>query len=481
MPTEVVVPDRPRPELSTVNNYDRKFGRYDFKRFDHLVSQHASVGAASLGKIHVDCKFLFKKSKWGTLEGRDSAGIIYLDLAFSQPSDCRLKNATVQVTLDDDDEHLVRQFPTHNPRLPVQIVKYGPRHMTGEPKYERVTAQNKFVPSIEVASLAGAGGVGRESARETVRECRWMFESHLMTGSQKRGSNNRAYKVLQWQITENELETKSLHSSTVHTAFSFVHAGQPFFMRVEVSGKLESRASDFKHKIQHKMKQLKFPANPLNARHATTLINFNGQHRFTTPLDGLVQGLELAMEHDNMTAPVEVKRAQQPRFFEDQPQQPVPQLSVEQHTDTGLLLEENEDPTAPTIENIASLSSRWLMAPPVPPLAPIPGPEAHSSRPRTPLEAVQPRPPSSQHLNGNVPGMGASMGVQSPNSVNSGLEHEETRAIPTIAQLNSLQRRVSADQIDISTVMFLMRIWMLQTLATLLGYGGNRSGESPTM
>ncbi|KAI1131397.1 hypothetical protein F5Y10DRAFT_66240 [Nemania abortiva] len=472
--------DRPRPELSTVDSYNRKFGRYDFKRFDHLVSQHASLGAASLGKIHVDCKFLFKKSKWGTLEGRDSAGIIYLDLAFSQPSDCRLKNATVQVTLDDDDEHLVRQFPSHSTRPPVQIVKYGPRHMTGEPQYERVSTHNRFIPSVEVGPFGGAGGVGRESAKVTVRECRWMFESHLMTGGRKRGKNNWAYKVLQWQITENELETQSLHSNTVHTAFSFVHGGQPFFMRVEVSGRLESRTSDLGHQIRHQMRKLKFPANPHSARYATTLINFNGRHRFTTPLDGLVQGLELAMEHDNMTAPVEVKRAQRPRFFEDQSQAPVPQPPVGLQMDAQALLEESEDPTAPTIDNIAALSSRWLMAPPVAPLAPAANTEVYNDISARPSETMHPRPPPSRYQEDNAE---VDTEGQSSNLANSEteLEREVPSPPPVVIRPNGLQRQISADQVDIGTVMFLMRIWMLQTLATLLGYGGDGSNEPPTV
>ncbi|KAI0516976.1 hypothetical protein F5B22DRAFT_139643 [Xylaria bambusicola] len=472
---EAISSDRPRPELSTVNGYSRKFGRYDFKRFDHLVSSHASLGAASLGKIHVDCRFLFKKSKWGTLEGRDSAGIVYLDLAFSQPSDCRLKSATVQVTLDDHDEHLVREFPHPGSTTPVQIVKYGPRQMTGQPQYEQVTTHNRFIPSVEVGPFGGAGGVGRESAKVTVRECRWTFESHLMTG-RKRGQDNWAYKVLQWQITENELEAQSSHNNVVHTAFSFVHGGQPFFMRVEVSGKLESRTSDLGHQIRHKMRKLKFASNPHNAKYATTLVNFNGRHRFTTPLDGLVQGLELAMEHENMTAPVEVRRAQQPTFFDDPPQAPVPQPSVVNNTSPQALLEEHEDPTAPTIENIASLSSRWLTAPPVIPLNPICNSNNDDSR--RPVSTVYSTPPPSQHHDEHVSLMGESTESQNSNLASPQTELEqEGRALPTTSRFNSGQARSSAGQIDLGTVVFLMRIWMLQTLATLLGYGNNRPNQ----
>ncbi|KAI0814040.1 hypothetical protein GGR55DRAFT_493612 [Xylaria sp. FL0064] len=473
--------DRPRPELSTVDGYDRKYGRYDFKRFDHLVSQQASLGEASLGKVHVDCRFLFKKSKWGTLEGRDSAGIIYLDLDFKQPSDCRLKSAIVQVTLDDDDEHLVREFPSHGARTPVQIVKYGPRHLTGEPQYERKATHNRFIPSVEVGPFGGAGGVGRESAKVTVRECRWTFESHLMTGGRRRGQNSWAYKVLQWQITENELETQPSHSNIVHTAFSFVHGGQPFLMRVEVSGKLESRTSDLGHQIRHKMRKLKFPSHPHKAEYATTLVNFKGRHRFTTPLDGLVQGLELAMEHDNMTAPVEVKRAQQPRFFEDQPQAAVPQTSIEQNTSSQGLLEEHEDPTAPTIENIASLSSRWLMSPPITPLAP-PLSDLYDNESRRNFGNIQSYPPVSNRHDENASIVGGNLENQSPGLAGSPTEtgHEEARTVPVVIPSGD-RRQLSADQVDIGTVMFLMRIWMLQRLATLLGYGGDGSDKTSTM
>ncbi|KAI1358459.1 hypothetical protein F5Y08DRAFT_115593 [Xylaria arbuscula] len=463
--------DRPRPELSTVDGYSRRFGRYEFKRFDHLVSQHASLGAASLGKIHVDCRFLFKKSKWGTLEGRDSAGIIYLDMAFSQPSDCRLKSATVQVTLDDDDQHLVREFPIHGSTTPVQIVTYGPRHMTGEPQYERITSHTQVMPSVEVGSIAGAGGIGRESAKETVRECRWTFESHLMTGSRRRGQNNWAYKCLQWQVTENELEVQSSHSNVVHTAFSFVHSGQPFFMRVEVSGKLESRVSDLGQKIRHKMRKLKFPSNPQNAKYATTLIDFNGRDRFTTPLDGLVQGLELAMERDNMTAPVEVKRAQQPRFFDGPTEAPVPQPPIENDANPQGLLEEREDPTAPTIENLASLSSRWLTAPPVTPLAPISN--LYDSESGRRVSTIRSTPPSSQHQDENTLSHDSNLTSPQTEAV-----HEEEQTTPVESQPNGHSTQSVARQVDLGTVVFLMRIWMLQTLAALLGYGNDRANQS---
>lgn len=453
--------DHPRPELSAV---DRKYGRYDFKRFDHLVSHDASLADASLGKIHVDCKFLFKKSKWGTLGDQDPAGIIYLDLSFNQPSHCRLKSATVQVTLDDDDQHLVRQFPSNPLGPPVQIVKYGPRHMTGEPQYERSASHTSYIPTIEVAPFGGAGGVGKETAKETIRECRWMFESHLKTGSRKRGKTNWAYKVLQWHVTENELEYKSMHSNTVHTAFSFVHGGQPFFMRVEVSGKLESRASDLHHQIKHKMRKLKFPSKPNSSGYATTLINFNGRDKFTMPLDSLNQGLELAMENENMTAPVEIKRIQRPTFSQDPSPPPAPQPSIQPQTgDAPPLVEELEDHTAPTIENIASLSSKWLMAPPIVPFGTVSESGLEDNKPTGPYETVHAHRSRSEHGGEDVPQMEVHLVEQNSQATSQEMEPEpEESRVLVVA--NGLQSVASPDKGDLRVVILVIVVLHLATL-----------------
>jgi len=489
-------PDQPRPELSAIE-YNRKFGRYDFHRFDHLVRHHASVGAASLGKVNVDCRFLFEKSKWGTLEGHDSAGIVYLDLAFNQPSDCRLKSATVQVTLDDEDEHLLRQYPPLTSRLPVQIDKYGPREMTGEPQYERIAIHDSFIPTFNIGNFGGVEGMGREKFKDRVRECRWKFESHLMTGSRKKGKDNRAYKVLRWQIKENELHHQSKQSNTVHTAFSFVHSGQPFFMRVEVSGRLESRASDFRHQMRDKMKRLKFPPNPQSAKCATTLINFHDRHRFTAPLDALNQRLALAMEQANMTNPVEIDGNKWSRTIQDAPIEPTPEvLAPGPDADQENMPVQIEDVTAPTNENIASLST-WLMAPPIRPLVATPEPTRDDNVPTMPSEPEPAQPqPGPQVLEEEIVVLVVNPEEdQVPNESRAQTEAEEEQAqeeqeeveqveqvetIVVIPRPRGLQRRISPDdRVAFSTVVLLVRIWMVQRIVTFFGYGDGSSSQSP--
>lgn len=286
-------------QMSAGPRLSRKYGRWDFDRFDDVAPDVASAGGAYLGKSHVDCRFLFRKSKWGMLGAQDSAGIIYLDLTFDQPSHCRLRSATVKVTLDDEDEDLALHFPSSKrSRKPVQIGEHGPRHMRGGPRYETVTRRKVFMPSLDVGGFGGVGGMGSDTAAMQVRECHWTFTSHLMTDSRKKRKAGWSYKVLKWELSENELDPQADHPNVVHVAFSFVHGDQPFFMRVEVSGKLDSVRSDTSERIRRGIRRLKLSPSADGTSHATTLINFNGR-KFTTPLDGEVRKLEEAMENEN--------------------------------------------------------------------------------------------------------------------------------------------------------------------------------------
>src|SRR3954470_24268527 len=58
----------------------------------------ASLANFKIGSVRVDCCFLFSKTKWGEIEGK-KAGLIYIDLTFHQPEECKLANATIALTL----------------------------------------------------------------------------------------------------------------------------------------------------------------------------------------------------------------------------------------------------------------------------------------------------------------------------------------------------------------------------------------------
>ena len=115
--------------------WNRKAGRYDFKRFDHMSSTGVSIAHDTIGKVIVDIKFLFRRSQWGTLgQDQNPAGIIYMDLNFTQPKGHKLVSATIKVTLDDEDVGLdpYRDSSLVHSDRPVQITEwYGPKQFGG--------------------------------------------------------------------------------------------------------------------------------------------------------------------------------------------------------------------------------------------------------------------------------------------------------------------------------------------------------------
>ncbi|KAK9782625.1 hypothetical protein SCAR479_00968 [Seiridium cardinale] len=275
----------------------RKYGKYDFERFGHLTGSRHYLENGSIGDMKVTCSFLFTKSRWGVLTpAQNPGGVVYLDLGFIDPPGCRLKGATVLLTLDEEDEDLQRHYaadkPPPKPRVPVQIVEYGPQQLHGQISEALKMTTNSFVPNINVGAFGGFGGVGRESKKQELKKSQWKFSSQALPNHLGKPT------TLRWDLNENKIDRQSDHSNTFHTAFAFEHDGQPFFMQVEVSGHLESTTSHLRHKVRQKFKRFKFPAEP---RNAITMVNFGGRNNaYKTPLDEEVERIPLDMVLQNM-------------------------------------------------------------------------------------------------------------------------------------------------------------------------------------
>ncbi|KAI0186871.1 hypothetical protein EV127DRAFT_437801 [Xylaria flabelliformis] len=323
------------PQLRRIR---RKFGRHDFERYEDITAD-ASLGAKSLGQVTVDCRFRFERSQWGVLtRARHPGGIVYLDLDFHQPGDHRLKYATVIVTLDDDSDDLINQFPVINSlddaKVSIHIGDYGPTQIVGAAKSAHKVVEHQAAPEIDAGGIFTIGNIGRRSEKDFDQEHRWTFLS------QKKPAKNDSsrYKVLKWTITENKLDAQSYHSNTIHTAFSFQHGGRPFFIQVAIEGSLQSKWSNLGRKFSS-LKDEKF---------ATTLVNFNGRERFTKVLDQMAQGLPYTMEQENiMKVPPEAKGPQEPTYRETLPCSPLQEFNTSQErrqplsvTDNPLMKEE---------------------------------------------------------------------------------------------------------------------------------------------
>lgn len=298
-----------------------------------------------------------------------------MELDFDQPSDCDLESATIQLTLDEEDQGLdpyrVESLPPSE--CPVLITDYyGPGQIVGTSKRVLVRKALKIEPSVNVVGNGGGlGGITTEKAYE--HESRWTFRSHRVP--EAKGSGKKwGHRILRWEMTENDIE-KSTHSNKVYTAFAYEHSGQPFLMKIEISGKLRKRSDRLKANLGRKFG----PRARKQEDISTTLVGAYLGHR--RPLDELAKGLANAMEMQNyMSSPLVVHDAQPASFHQvtqdaasstntalepsaggtDQPRiegtTSRPALRINGQT---LDMLENtpvralQDPTEPTLENLA--------------------------------------------------------------------------------------------------------------------------------
>lgn len=357
----------------------RRYGRYEsFEQFDHLSSRgHASIGSKSIGKINIDCQLLFKESQWGVLgDDKFPAGIMYLNLNFGPPQGCRVKSATVTITLDEEATCLERYRHGrvfHESGCPVHMTDlYGPRGLAGQKKTADVSRRTKVTPEINVLGNGG-GGVGFESKKTFTHSCRWSFNGQLLRGPGKR--NRALYKSLRWDLNENELESQSFHSNKVQTAFTFEHSGQPFLLNVDIDGKLEK----WNDKM---MSKLKFGTTLEREGKVVTLVDFEDYARFTQSLDLIAEGLPRVMEMRNLAdIPVEVPdsipgtifQAAQPSPHSDGPEQnpmigiSTPSQSLGQPGGPQLLMSENprllsQEATLPIVSQAAHRARELMRA-----------------------------------------------------------------------------------------------------------------------
>lgn len=298
----------------------RKYGKYD--NFKTLSPSITSLGSKYIGKIYIDCQFLFQESEWGTLHGRPG-GIMYVNLNFGPPSGCRVRDATVTITLDDDDPCLQR-FKDRRPReeasvpkIPVTITEwYGPLSMEGEKKSAEYVSTTKAVPEVNVAGN-GVGGIGHEQTRTYRKEARWSFTGQLLPGER-----TPLYKSLRWDLNKNELESQSFHNTIFRTAFAFEHSGQPFIIKVEIEGTLA--------KLRHQIKsKLKFDG--ARGEKVATLVDFEDHSRFSRRLDTIAEGLPSVMREKNLELvpneiPDSIPRTTSQQVLSGTPEQPLDRI-----------------------------------------------------------------------------------------------------------------------------------------------------------
>ncbi|KAI3393652.1 hypothetical protein diail_3832 [Diaporthe ilicicola] len=341
--------------------WDRKAGRYDFSRFDHITSTSKRVAYKSIGDVGVDCRFHFKDSHWGTLgKSKNDAGIIHMEINFNQPPGHKLEWARIQLTLDDDDPRLEpyqerpreREYvitdrcreDDQGPReVPVLITDhYGPRYIVGALKKTSTERSWELEPSVEWSGMGvSLGKYG--SSKQFDHESRWTFQSYKPESKDRR-KGGFGDKILRWELSETDFERYPIQKNQVFTAFAYEYSGQPFLMKVEISGRLAKFRDRLKGKRERVKDSLKFgPRRGKEEDISTTLI---GQYLGKKlPLDERARALAAELVDKNLKTP--------PREIPDIRASPAQQIEVEDEedqssevsdTDEITLIEEEPDP-----------------------------------------------------------------------------------------------------------------------------------------
>lgn len=278
-------------------------GQQEYERFDHLASSAASVGHARIGKVDVDCRLLFRKSKWGVLGAADTpAAVMYMDVDVHCPPGLSLKNLRVLLTLEDvflsgervdasrffDEKEDKNNENNHDAGVPCQFTEfYGPHALRGS-----------IVSSSSASPLLGygIGGLQTEAAKTRKTEIPWEVR-----GSLRRDSGTGVWKTLEWDIYTNDLEGSRARQSSfnrIRLAFAYEHSRKPIFLKVELAGKLKS-PDRLLNPIMKRFRQGD------TARCMTFIGPVSDNLR--THLDELAMGLQKAMEMENLTdVPIEV-------------------------------------------------------------------------------------------------------------------------------------------------------------------------------
>ncbi|PYH32934.1 uncharacterized protein BO87DRAFT_417189 [Aspergillus neoniger CBS 115656] len=347
--------------------YSRRYGR-KYLELDNL--QDSSVCHRKVGRARADCRLRTSQSKWGCLgETSRPAGIVYMDLSFDQPADCRLLGATVKITL----QGIPRS--RHNRNKPVRLNltdHYGPKYLSGDPKNVVKKTILHLAPQVNVLGNGG-GGIGVDSEKSITYDSRWTFTGNLRPAQK----TDLEYRTIKWELREGDPESQSVHSNLFHTAFAFQHEGRPFLMRVEIKGELQKGRSRLKETARH----LRFPSRHAGDEGSSEILVYPNvvTQSSGSRLDRVAQDLPMVMERENcLRIPVQIPAALPISFAESngnlpntalanvQPEQTLPEDSYTgnlpgllpgpegtgHHTDTGRSSGSNSSSSSETLVDI---------------------------------------------------------------------------------------------------------------------------------
>ncbi|KLU82303.1 hypothetical protein MAPG_01377 [Magnaporthiopsis poae ATCC 64411] len=294
----------------------RRYGQNDFDKFDEENARGSflPVGSESVGKVEIECKYRWRQSQWGILGPQNPAGIVYMDIVFHQPDGYWLKNATVWITMGEDEKSTyARGSPKKRlgaDEYAVQISEhYGPESLTGGKTSRTETKTTSLNPKVSILNVADIEGFSRTSEHTQERSKSWKF-----SGNVRRPQGCAGYRTLKWELIENDFDPDQPHSQEYRTAFAFEHSQRPVYMRVEIEGNLGRKSKRVWQNVNKRF------SSCLGNKDKSTLtyIDLSKGPRSTYPLDELARSLKMAMELENYkNVPVVVPDPAPAKFFPD--------------------------------------------------------------------------------------------------------------------------------------------------------------------
>ncbi|KAB8277916.1 nucleoside phosphorylase domain-containing protein [Aspergillus minisclerotigenes] len=203
---------------------------------DLLETHSQSLGYRQLGSIKIDCSFM-PDSQWGILQkvAGAPAWLLYLQLQFSQPSDCKLASANVELTFEKMAP--ANQEPINLSNLgPVLTEYFGPRGIAGNDLIEPVVLGSTAVN----AKLKASKRPGSHQDAGT----QWSLQAYTWPVE---GDNSGLHRRVEWIIKEADSQHQPLlHRGQVRVALVLQHDLDPFFITVRIEGQLHGDRGWFK-------------------------------------------------------------------------------------------------------------------------------------------------------------------------------------------------------------------------------------------
>ena len=263
-----------------------------FRHVDLCETQSsASLCDLKVGKVRIDCCFLMSKMRWGQLDSKAS-GIMYLDLTFHQPADCKLAQATITMNF-----HAIQGLRVGNQskdNSDLEITEYfGPRALSGEKREKQVSTTLETNPKVGNAG-AHVEGIGWSKTSEASYSSRWKFTGSRFTIGSSTNDDTRGsrYRQLVWHLEENELEQQAVHNSTVHSALAFHHCSEHFYLDLHIEIKMQR---------WHRRLQQHFVCPPRDRKAYTRArIEPSGNAASDTLFGQLVRDLDRSMTEANL-------------------------------------------------------------------------------------------------------------------------------------------------------------------------------------